>query len=170
MQKKTSLKSAMARKYPEAVVLVTTGDAKGRTNVMAVGWYAAVSLDPPMLMLVIDDEAFTYAMIRKTRQFIVAFPSVTMAKQVLFAGSHHGHRRDKIKECGLRTQPAAKVRAPLLTDAAANFECELVKVYRPGDCPLLVGKIIAAHENTKRAVKRVYVVGPDYKMRGIKPA
>ena len=170
MQKKTPLPSALSRKYPDMVALVTTADRRGRTNVMAVSWYTTVSIDPPMLLLGIDDEALTYRLIRKTKQFVVAFPSENMARQVLLVGTRHGHTIDKIKASGLKTQPASLVQAPLIADAVANFECELAEVYRPGDCPLLAGRIVAAHENTKKSIKRLYVVGSKYRMRGVRPA
>lgn len=157
MQRKTSLERASARKYPEPVVLVTTYDPKRKkANVMAVGWTTTVSYEPRMLMVGIDDEAYTYELIRKTRQFVVALPSTAMARATLTAGSCHGHKIDKLAKCRLATQKASKVKAPLLRDAVANFECKLVTIARPGDCPLLIGKIVACHENKDGKLKRLY--------------
>jgi flavin reductase (DIM6/NTAB) family NADH-FMN oxidoreductase RutF len=157
MQKKTSLERASARKYPEPVVLVTTYDPKRKKpNVMTVGWIANVSYEPRMLMVAIDDEAYTYELIRKTEQFVVALPSEAMARATLTAGSCHGHNIDKLAKCRLATQPASKVKAPLIRDAVVNFECKLVKILRPGDCPLLIGKVVAAHENKNPKMKRLY--------------
>ena len=45
MQKKTTIKQAQSRKYPEAVVLVTTHAPDGRLNVMAVGWVTSASME-----------------------------------------------------------------------------------------------------------------------------
>jgi flavin reductase (DIM6/NTAB) family NADH-FMN oxidoreductase RutF len=156
MQRKTTVKKAMARKYPEPAVLVTTRSPGGKANVMAVGWVTMASYEPPMFVLGIDSGALTYALIRKTKQFVVAFPHERMARAVLYAGTHHGHKIDKLKEAGLKTQEAAKVKAPLIADAVANFECKLVEISQPGDCPLLVGRIIAAHENKNGKLKRLY--------------
>jgi flavin reductase (DIM6/NTAB) family NADH-FMN oxidoreductase RutF len=124
--------------------------------VMAVGWTTTVSFVPPMLLVGIDGGALTCANIRKTKEFVVALPHEGMAREVLFAGTHHGRKTDKFKETGLRTQAAAKVKAPLIADAVANFECKLVEITRPGDCPLIVGRIVAAHENGKPRLKRLY--------------
>ena len=68
MQKLVEAAEALARKYPEQVVLVTTRSRKGKPNVMAVGWVAIASSDPWMFVLGIDDEALTYENIRKTRE------------------------------------------------------------------------------------------------------
>jgi len=169
MQIASDVEKAMERKYPEQVVLVTTMSAEGKPNVMAVGWVSIASSGPFMFMLGIDDEAYTYELIRKTQQFVVAFPNEGMAKEVLHAGTVHGHRRDKIRECGLATGKPAVVKAPLLADAVANFECELVEITQPGDCPLIVGKVVASHINKDASLKRLYTVGKGYQLSGVRP-
>jgi flavin reductase (DIM6/NTAB) family NADH-FMN oxidoreductase RutF len=168
MQKKTEIKKAIMRKYPEQVVLVTTRGKKGNANVMAVGWTGIASGDPLMFMLGIDDEAYTYALIKETREFVVAFPGEQMGKETLFAGSCHGNNRDKLTEAGIKIQDAEKVKAPLIADAVANFECELVDIYRPGDCPLIIGKVVAAHENADPEIKRLYTVGKNHLLAGVR--
>ncbi|OGV65253.1 MAG: hypothetical protein A2283_05540 [Lentisphaerae bacterium RIFOXYA12_FULL_48_11] len=168
MQKMTMLKKVATRKYPEQVVLVTTKSRKGKMNAMAVGWVAIASGDPMMFVLGIDDGAYTHELIRQTKEFVVAYPGEKMAAQVLYVGKNHGHARDKIKECGMKIQKAAKIRAPLVADAVANFECKLVDVFQPGDCPLVVGKVVAVHENRSPAVKRLYTVGPGHTMGSVR--
>lgn len=168
MQKKTNIPVAIKRKYPEQVVLVTTPKPEGGANVMAVGWVAIASSEPLMFVLGIDDQAYTYELIRKKKEFVIAFPSEAMGKEVLAAGSSHGRGRDKIAESGLKIQPASRVKAPLVADAVANFECKLVDIYRPGDCPLIVGEVIVAHENTNGGLKRLYTAGPGHKLAGVR--
>lgn len=169
MQKKANISKALKRKYPEQVVLVTTRKPDGGANVMAVGWVAIASSEPTMFMLGIDDSAYTYALIRKTKEFVVAFPSETMAKAVVYVGTRHGHKCDKIIGSGLVTQSADKVKAPLIANAVANFECNLVAIHQPGDCPLVIGKVVAAHENANAGIKRLYTVAAGYKMAGVRP-
>lgn len=162
MQKRTDPSSAMRRKYPEPVVLVTTRSQEGKPNVMAVGWMAMASSDPMMFVLGIDDGAYTYELIRRTKEFVVAFPHDGMAREVLHVGSCHGRDQDKFRDTGLAVQKGDVVKAPLIADAVANFECRLVTILKPGDCPLVVGKIVAAHENVSRSRKRLYTIGPKH--------
>jgi flavin reductase (DIM6/NTAB) family NADH-FMN oxidoreductase RutF len=164
MQKKTPVRKAIARKYPEQVVLVTTRAKAGNANVMAVGWTAIAADDPLMFVLGIDDGAYTYKLIRETREFVVAFPAESMGRAVLHAGTCHGQGRDKLKEAGLAVLRGTRVKAPLISNAVANFECRLVKIYRPGDCPLVIGRVVAAHENRNPKVRRLYTVGKGYRM------
>jgi len=172
MQKRVEISEALARKYPEQVVLVTTRSAEGKQNVMAVGWVAVASSEPLMFVLGIDDEACTYELIRQAQEFVVAFPSERMAAETLFAGSHHGHNRDKLTEAGIRTEAATAVKAPLVADAVANFECVLVEITRPGDCPLIVGKVVAAHANPDASLRRLYALGEGQgeSLGGLRPA
>ena len=155
MQKTAAISEAWARKYPEQVVLVITKSADNRINLMAVGWVCIVSDEPPMFLLGIDDPAYTLELIRNNREFVIAYPSQAMAKEVLFAGTNHGHQIDKGKMTGLAFETAKVVDVPLLADAVANFECRLVTEYRPGNCPLVVGEVIAAHENGDENVLRL---------------
>ncbi|MCM8805392.1 MAG: flavin reductase family protein [Candidatus Omnitrophica bacterium] len=168
MQKQVDIEKALERKYPEQVVLVTTRNKQGKDNVMAVGWVAMASSEPVMFVLGIDQQACTYQNIIETKQFVVAFPSEKMAKETLFAGSVHGYNRDKIRESGLRVQQASIVNAPVLVDAVANFECELVEITMPGDCPLIVGKVVCAWENTDKQLKRLYTTGKNHKLSGVR--
>jgi len=168
MQTNTTPEKALKRKYPETVVLVTTRSRKGRTNVMAVGWVASASEEPPMFVLGIDSGAFTYRLIRETREFVVAFPNEQMGPQVLYAGSRHGHKLDKFAGSGLITQTAAVVKAPLIADAVVNFECKLVRIIKPGDCPLIIGRVVAAHRHRNPSVRRLYTVGTGHRLSGVR--
>jgi flavin reductase (DIM6/NTAB) family NADH-FMN oxidoreductase RutF len=138
--------------------------------VMAVGWTGIASGDPLIFMLGIDAEACSYELIRTTKSFVVAFPSEKMGAAVLHAGSVHGRNRDKLAEAGLATMPALQVPAPLLSDAVANFECELVYIVQPGDCPLIFGRVVAAHVNAEDDLKRLYTVSPGHVMGGVRVA
>ncbi|MCM8817286.1 MAG: flavin reductase family protein [Candidatus Omnitrophica bacterium] len=168
MQKQTDIEKALLRKYPEQVVLVTTRNKEGKNNVMAVGWVAMASSEPVMFVLGIDEQACTYQNIIETKEFVVSFPSEKMAKETLFAGSVHGYNRDKIKEAGLKVQNAEIVNAPILVDAVANFECRLVEITKPGDCPLIVGEVVAAWENSNKKLKRLYTVGKEHKLAPVR--
>jgi flavin reductase (DIM6/NTAB) family NADH-FMN oxidoreductase RutF len=168
MQKRVEISEAIGRKYPEPVVLVTTRSRAGKPNVMAVGWVSVASSEPLMFVLGIDDEAHTCRLIRRTRQFVVAFPGERQAKETLFVGTRHGYDVDKFAACALKAQRAAGVKAPLVADAVANFECRLVEITRPGDCPLIVGRVVAAHVNTRKSLRRLYTVGQGHKLAGVR--
>lgn len=165
MQKISTIESVWKRKYPEQVVLCITRNREGRVNVMTIGWVTIVSDDPAMYLLGIDDPAYTLELIREHKEFVIAFPGKAMAEASLYFGTVHGHNVDKAAASGLEFVPASKVAVPLLADAVANLECKLVAEYRPGNCPLVVGEVIAAHENTDPDVLRLVNTAPGYKLQ-----
>lgn len=168
MQRKVSSDHALKRKYPEPVVMISTRAPNGRVNVMTAAWHAIVSGDPLMFMVAIDSEALTYSLIRKTRQFTLAFPAETMGAVARFAGTHHGHTLDKIAATGLKLQQPHKIKAPLIAEASANFECTVMRIVQPGDCPLIIGKVVSAHVSGK-ATRRLYTLAKGYKLGGVRP-
>ena len=118
-----------------------------------------------MFLLGIDDPAYTLELIRDSREFVIAYPSQSMAKETLFCGTTHGHNIDKGKVSGLKFEPASTVDVPLLSDAVANFECKLVTEYRPGNCPLVVGEVVASSVNTDESIHRLINAGKGYKLQ-----
>ena len=165
MQKQSSVTEAWERKYPEQVVLAITKSRDGRINVMAIGWVCIVSDEPPMFLLGIDDPAYTLELIRESGEFVIAYPGKSMAKETLYFGTTHGHDIDKGKISGLKFEPASVVDVPLLSDAVANFECKLITEYRPGNCPLVVGEVVASSVNTDASVLRLINAGKGYKLQ-----
>lgn len=165
MQKIASINEAWQRKYPEQVVLAITKSSDGRINAMAIGWVTLVSDEPPMFLIGVDDPAYTLELIRQNKEFVIAYPSKAMAEETLYFGTVHGHNIDKGKSSKLEFVPGQVVDVPLLADAVANFECRLVTEYRPGNCPLVVGEVVASHVNTDLAVKRLINTAPGYKLQ-----
>lgn len=165
MQKQSSITEAWERKYPEQVVLAITKSKDGRINLMAIGWVCIVSDAPPMFLLGIDDPAYTLELIRESGEFVIAYPAKSMAKETLYFGTTHGHDIDKGKISGLKFEPASVVGVPLLSDAVANFECKLVTEYRPGNCPLVVGEVVASSVNTDSSISRLINAGKNYKLQ-----
>ena len=165
MQIQRSITEAWDRKYPEQVVLAITKSKDGRINVMAIGWVCIVSDEPPMFLLGIDDPAYTLELIRESREFVIAYPSRSMAAETLYFGTTHGHNIDKGKISGLKFEAATTVDVPLLSDAVANFECRLVTEYHPGNCPLVVGEVVASSVNADGSVQRLINAGKGYKLQ-----
>ena len=165
MQRPAKIEEAWGRKYPEQVVLAITKSPEGKINAMAIGWVCIVSDDPPMFLLGIDDPAYTLELIRKNKEFVIAYPSKAMAKETLYFGTVHGHKEDKGVKSGLEFISGDKVGVPLLADAVANFECRLVTEYRPGNCPLVVGEVVSSSINADDSILRLINAGSGYKLQ-----
>lgn len=163
MQKKVGYEQAVRTKYPEQVVIAIAKDKAGRANPVTLGWTMLVSGEPPMMAISVYKGHYSIKTIRHSKCFTVAFPSSDMADAALFFGSHSGRDTDKFAQFKCKTEPAKKIDSVLLSDAVANFECQLVRQVPTGDHIIFVGRVVASHINTKRK-KRLYTIAPGHKM------
>jgi flavin reductase (DIM6/NTAB) family NADH-FMN oxidoreductase RutF len=166
MQKQVKYSEAIVTKYPEQVVVAITKEKDGKYNPITLGWMMNTSIKPPMMAISVGLTRHSCEVIRKAKEFVVAFPSEEQAKESVFYGTKSGRDMDKITTFGGQTEPARKIDCVLLSDAVANFECRLASELVTGDHVIFAGEVVAAHINTQ-AKKRVYAKGPGYEMGGV---
>ena len=141
----SDVKEAIARKFPEGVVFVSSISKTGKANVMPAGWCMFTLHDPALIAVSIGKERYTHDLILETGQFILALPSFAMARDVRFTGTRSGRDTNKMAECGLRLVPADEVEARRIEGAVADFECRLHSYHPTGDHTIFVGEAVAAH-------------------------
>lgn len=108
---------------PGPVVLITTAQ-QGRLNVMTQSWHTMMEFEPPLIGCVISGRNQTFDMLRKTRECVIAIPTVELADAVVLCGNRHaGKRADKFERAGLTPVTGAMVKAPLIEGTYANLEC-----------------------------------------------
>jgi len=109
---------------PGPVVLVTTA-RNGHANAMAMSWHTMMEFEPPLVGCVISDRDYTFETLRKTKECVIAIPTVELAPQVVGCGNTSGRKVDKFARFGLTPLPASRVGAPLVAQCYANLECRL---------------------------------------------
>lgn len=159
MQKQTEYSEAIKTKYPEPVVIAIAKDEKGKANPVTIGWSMIASGEPPMMAIALAATHYSTEAIRQSKCFTLVYPSVEMANDAMFFGSHSGRNTDKFKESNCKTEPAKEIDSLLLTDAVANFECTLVSETIAGDHVIFIGQIVTAHINEEQK-KRLYSIAP----------
>lgn len=169
MQVEKPYAEAVARKYPEQVVIAIAKDGAGKYNPITLGWTMICSGQPPMMAISVAYTRHSLEAIRQSKEFVIAFPSSDQAEDALFFGTKSGRDMDKLAERKTATQPAAKIDCVLLSDAAANFECVLEGELGTGDHAVFAGRVVAAHVNKDPAVRRLYTTGKGYEMSGVLP-
>jgi flavin reductase (DIM6/NTAB) family NADH-FMN oxidoreductase RutF len=87
-------------------------------------------------------------MIRRSRQCVINVPTVELAATVVKIGNNSGRNIDKFGEFGLSAKPATHVRAPLIDECFANFECKLVDTSLIRKYSLFVLEVVKAHVAT----------------------
>lgn len=166
MQKRVSYTEAKITKYPEPVVIAIAKDREGKPNPISLGWAMTVSHDPPMIAIAVGKTRYSAETIPHSECFTIAYPPSDMADITLLFGTESGRDIDKLSQSGCKTEPAEMIDSVLLSDAVANFECELESYMPAGDHMIFVGKVVAAHINTELK-KRLYITGPDHQMGSV---
>lgn len=166
MQQPCTAREAFALKYPEPIVVVVARDAAGKCNPMTVGWSMICSANPPMFAMGIGNDQYTLKAIRRSREFVVAFPAEAQADDVLFFGTHSGGDLDKLERTGTATAPAEVVGAVILVGAVANFECKVAGLFEAGDHTIVTGEVVKAWRNTE-PTRRLYTIGEGYKFAAV---
>jgi flavin reductase (DIM6/NTAB) family NADH-FMN oxidoreductase RutF len=108
-------------------LLVASVDAKGKPNVMAIGWgKVGVLWSKPFFLAFIRKSRYTYELIEQSGDFTVNVPPEGFKKIISFCGSKTGRKIDKIKKLGLKIQSSKVVKSPTLSDCLVTLECKVV--------------------------------------------
>lgn len=83
-------------------VLVTSAHGAER-NVMAAAWAMPLDFSPPKMLVVVDKNTYTRALIEASGEFALCIPSRAQAQATLQVGSHSGRDEDKFQASGLAT-------------------------------------------------------------------
>jgi flavin reductase (DIM6/NTAB) family NADH-FMN oxidoreductase RutF len=134
--------------YPRLAAIVTA-HSEEKDNAMTVDWHTPLSLNPPLYGILVAPGRFTYRLIIASREFGINFMPFEAVELVHSVGSSPGQQMDKFQEFNIARDRPLKTRVPVLKDAYAAYECELVDDREYGDHRLLVGKIVAVHLSTE---------------------
>jgi flavin reductase (DIM6/NTAB) family NADH-FMN oxidoreductase RutF len=127
------------------VVLITTLNADGTTNVAAKSWVSMMAFEPPLLALGCNVNHWTAQnILRKGEcggEFVVNIPGAELA-EIVWASSSIPHPRPV--ECiGLTPLLAQQVMPPLIEECRAHLECTFVQSLTFGAEIILLGQIVA---------------------------
>ena len=168
-QKQVEYKEALRTKYPEQCIITIAKDKNGKANPVTMGWTMITSESPPMMAVSMSKGHYTVQAVKHSKCFTIAYPSSEMANAVLFFGTRSGWDTDKFAEFNCPHEPAKVIDSVLLTDAVANFECQLENEFDTGDHFIFVGRVVASHANISPK-KRLYIVGPGKKFGAVQEA
>jgi flavin reductase (DIM6/NTAB) family NADH-FMN oxidoreductase RutF len=138
------------------VVLVVTSDGK-KNNIMTISWTMVTDFTP-RFAITTGDWNYSFKALRKTRECVIAVPTVDMLDTVVGVGTCSGAETDKFSRFHLTPMRARVVRVPLIGECLANIECKVVDIVSKHNIVVLEG--VAAHVDAARKEKRtVHAVG-----------
>jgi len=132
---------------PGPIVLVSSA-YKGETNIMTMGWHMVMEFTPSLIGCLISAANHSFEMVRGSRQCVINVPTVDLAPKVVRIGNSSGRDIDKFAEFGLTPKSGTHVRAPLIDECYANFECRLVDSSWVRKYNLFVFEVVKAHVAT----------------------
>lgn len=123
------------------VVLVTTLNADGASNVAPKSWISMMALEPPVLALGCNAGHWTARNILRGGEFVVNVPGAELAETV-WACHALPHPRP-VEAAGLTAIPALSVTPPRIEECRAHLECVLDRHVAYGEELVLFGRIVA---------------------------
>lgn len=133
------------RRHLETGPIVLVSSAwKGERNIMTMGWHMMMQFTPALFGCYIWEGNHSYDLIRKSKQCVINVPTVDLVDTVVRIGNCSGSEGiDKFERFGLTAMPAQKVKAPLIGECYASFECRLDKFIASHG--LFVWEVVKAH-------------------------
>ena len=141
---------------PGPVVLVTTRDGD-KNNVMTISWTMVLDFTP-MFAITTGAWNYSFAALQRTRECVIAIPTVDMLDVVVGIGTCSGADTDKFARFKLTALPGKLVKAPLIKECLANIECKVIDLIEKHN--IVVLEAVAAYEDSARKEKRmIHAVG-----------
>jgi flavin reductase (DIM6/NTAB) family NADH-FMN oxidoreductase RutF len=131
-----ALRASLGR-FATGVCLVTAIAPDGKREGMTIHSFASVSLDPPLVLWSIGNQARSAGVFLGTGHFNI---SVLGADQKHIALHFARPSEDKFAPCEALFTAAANG-VPRLRVAPATYECSVFSRYREGDHTLLIGRV-----------------------------
>jgi flavin reductase (DIM6/NTAB) family NADH-FMN oxidoreductase RutF len=143
MAKKLFKGSAMLNPVP--VVLITSKNKSGATNVFTVGWIGTACTKPPVISVAIRPERLSYEYIKESGEFTVNLPPKTLVKAVDYCGVRSGRTNNKIDEMGFSLTDGISVSSPIIEQCPVALECKVISITALGTHDLFLAEILNVH-------------------------
>ena len=138
------------------VVLVTSHDGR-RDNIMTISWTMVLGFTP-LFAIATGAWNHSYAALRKSKECVIAIPTVDMLDKVVGIGTCSGTDTDKFARFKLTPVRGKAVGPPLIKECLANMECKVIDIVEKHN--IVVLEAVAACIDTTRKEKRtIHAVG-----------
>lgn len=125
--------------YPQTVFIIASYDKDGNADAMNAAW-CGIS-DTNQLGMCLSEGHKTVKNILLNKEFTVSMATAKYAAECDYLGIASGNDvKNKIGKCGLHTQKAEHVNAPIIDELPMAIECRLVS-YNP-DTGIMLGEIV----------------------------
>lgn len=142
---------------PGPVILVVTNDGK-KSNLMTISWHMVTDFTP-QLALTTGPWNYSFEALMKTKECVLAVPTIDLAEKVVRVGVCSGKDTDKFKQFELTPLPAGAVKAPLVAECLACLECRVANYLEDPGIVILTG--VRAWIDDERVERRTFHANGD---------
>ncbi|TZE81348.1 flavin reductase family protein [Calorimonas adulescens] len=140
---------------PGPVLLVATSD-HGKPNLMAMSYHMVIEDEGiPLIGCILGPWDHSFETLRKTRECVLAVPTVDLASKVVEIGNCSGIDTDKFKTFSLTPVSAEKVKAPLVAECLVNLECRIADDSLIDKYNLIILEVVKAWIDPERKERRL---------------
>jgi flavin reductase (DIM6/NTAB) family NADH-FMN oxidoreductase RutF len=130
--------AALFRRLTLGVYVVAVADGR-RRDAFTAAWITQVSFDPLLLAVSINPDNASYEVLHAGGSFTVNVLKQSQLELARRLGTSSGREEDKL--AGIRSR-RGRTGAPILEEALAYFDCELMGRTRAGDHELVLGRVV----------------------------
>ena len=135
--------------YPLPVVLVTVGETPKDYNIITIAWTGTICSDPPMCYISVRPGRHSYAILKRTSEFVINLTTRELACATDWCGVKSGRDVNKFQKMNLTPGPAAAVKAPVIMESPVNIECRVVNVVPLGSHDMFVATVVNVQADEK---------------------
>lgn len=138
------------RRYlePGPVVLITSREAT-KANIMTLGWHCILEFGPSLVGCMISSGNHSHGLIRDSGECVINLPTTALVDEVVKIGNCSGADIDKFGAFGLTAMAGDRVRAPLIGECHASFECVIHEDALVGGYNFFIFEVVKAHVATR---------------------
>jgi len=129
---------------PGPIVLVSS-KYKEEINVMTMGWHTVLEFTPSLIGCMITSANHSFDLIKKSKECVINIPELHLAETVVGIGNCSGRDVNKFDKFGLTAEDATMVKAPLITECYAHFECKIHDTKMLNKYNFFIFEVVKAH-------------------------
>ena len=118
---------------------------RGKTNIMTMGWHTVMEFSPSLVGCVISSGNHSFDLVRKSGECVINLPTTALTNEVVGIGNTSGSEIDKFARFKLTAEEGLEVKAPLIRECHANFECRLADDALVDKYNFFIFEVVKAH-------------------------
>jgi flavin reductase (DIM6/NTAB) family NADH-FMN oxidoreductase RutF len=128
--------------YPVPAVLISCGDTENEYNIFTASWVGTVCTNPPMCYVSIRPERYSYAIIKRTGEFVINLTNEDLAFATDWCGIKSGKDHDKFKEMKLTPVHTHNINSVYIEEAPLSIECKVKQIIQLGSHDMFIADVV----------------------------